>query len=268
MRHVVFNTRSSLTPYGLALLGLALQETGDARTETIAAELEAAARTQGNGVYWEAERDSLLGLNRATSPEATAHVLKFLTKARPKSPLLGRAAMWLVQNRDRGTYWNSTKQTALVLYGLVDYLKAGDELAPDFTAEVTVNGQSVLTRRYTSDDALAVEPMRVTLDASQLTDGTNTIVVTKKGTGRLYWSMEREFYTREESFSRAGEGSLDLRREYFKLTPVQDDDRIIHTLGPLDSQVAPGDVIAVRLTLKGSDWNYLLIEDPIPAGTE
>jgi len=29
-----------------------------------------------------------------------------------------------------------------------------------------------------------------------------------------------------------------------------------------------GDVIAVRLTVTGSDWKYLLIEDPIPAGTE
>jgi uncharacterized protein YfaS (alpha-2-macroglobulin family) len=39
-------------------------------------------------------------------------------------------------------------------------------------------------------------------------------------------------------------------------------------LSPLDGPVKPGDTIAVRLTLAGSDWKYLLIEDPIPAGTE
>ncbi|MCP5118335.1 MAG: hypothetical protein GY953_46580 [bacterium] len=195
-------------------------------------------------------------------------MLKFLNKARPQSPLLGKAAMWLVQNRDCGTYWNSTKQTALVIYGLVDYLKAGGELAPEFTAEVTVNGQSVLTRRFTRGEALSVEPVRVTLDASQLADGTNTIAFSKQGEGRLYWSIEREFYTTEESLSRAGNGSLNLRREYFKLTPVRDDDRIIHTLNPLDGEVATGDILAVRLTLSGSRWDYLLIEDPIPAGTE
>ncbi|MCP5109920.1 MAG: alpha-2-macroglobulin, partial [bacterium] len=267
-RHSVFNGRSSLTPYGKALLGLALQETGDARAETIAAELEAAAVTEAGGAYWNVDADPLLRLGRSTSPEATAHVLKFLNKARPGSPLLGKAAMWLVQNRDRGTYWNSTKQTALVIYGLVDYLKTGGELAPEFTAEVTLNGRPVLTRRFTRDEALSVEPVRVTLDASQLADGANTIAFSKQGEGRLYWSIEREFYTTEESLSRAGSGSLNLRREYFKLTPVRDDDRIIHTLTPLDGEVATGDILAVRLTLRGSRWDYLLIEDPIPAGTE
>ena len=34
--------------------------------------------------------------------------------------------------------------------------------------------------------------------------------------------------------------------------------------GPLQT----GDILAVRLTVSGSDWKYLLIEDPIPAGTE
>jgi uncharacterized protein YfaS (alpha-2-macroglobulin family) len=29
-----------------------------------------------------------------------------------------------------------------------------------------------------------------------------------------------------------------------------------------------GDVIAVRLAVSGSDWKYLLAEDPIPSGTE
>jgi hypothetical protein len=29
-----------------------------------------------------------------------------------------------------------------------------------------------------------------------------------------------------------------------------------------------GDTLAVRLTVTGSDWKYLMVEDPIPAGTE
>ncbi len=32
--------------------------------------------------------------------------------------------------------------------------------------------------------------------------------------------------------------------------------------------VASGDVIAVRLTVAGHEWKYLMMEDPIPAGAE
>jgi hypothetical protein len=37
---------------------------------------------------------------------------------------------------------------------------------------------------------------------------------------------------------------------------------------PLNGPVASGDIVAVRLTVTGSEWKYLLAEDPIPAGTE
>jgi uncharacterized protein YfaS (alpha-2-macroglobulin family) len=32
--------------------------------------------------------------------------------------------------------------------------------------------------------------------------------------------------------------------------------------------VQVGDTLAVRLTVTGSEWKYLMVEDPIPAGTE
>ena len=35
-----------------------------------------------------------------------------------------------------------------------------------------------------------------------------------------------------------------------------------------DLQLAVGDILAVRITVTGSDWKYLLMEDPIPAGAE
>ena len=49
--------------------------------------------------------------------------LKLLTKLKPASPLLPKAALWLVNHRDQGYYWASTKQTAMVVFGLTGYLK-------------------------------------------------------------------------------------------------------------------------------------------------
>ena len=42
----------------------------------------------------------------------------------------------------------------------------------------------------------------------------------------------------------------------------------MHRLEPFTGAAARGDMIAVRLTVTGTHWKYLMIEDPIPAGTE
>jgi uncharacterized protein YfaS (alpha-2-macroglobulin family) len=36
----------------------------------------------------------------------------------------------------------------------------------------------------------------------------------------------------------------------------------------LKGAVQSGDTLAVRLTVTGSEWKYMMVEDPIPAGTE
>jgi hypothetical protein len=267
LRDSVWAKQSALSPYGLALLGLALHEAKDSRTPDVAAKIESLAKTEQGGVYWEAASDPLLELQRSTSPEATAHALKLLSLVRPQSTLLQPAAQWLVKNRDRGYYWTSTKQTALVIYGLVDYLKTSGELEPDFAIEVEVNGKPAMKRRFGAADALAPAPVALRLDAAKLADA-NRLRISKSGKGRLYWSARSDYYTSQDSFSRTASGNLNIRREYFKVVPVAGGDRIVHRLEPLAQEVSTGDVIAARLTLEGTSWQYLLLEDPIPAGTE
>ncbi len=57
-------------------------------------------------------------------------------------------------------------------------------------------------------------------------------------------------------------------RDYYKLTPEKSGDQIVYSLDKVDGPLAIGDVLAVRLTITGSSWRYLLVEDPIPAGAE
>ena len=54
------------------------------------------------------------------------------------------------------------------------------------------------------------------------------------------------------------------------LTKRQDKptDAITYDLTPLKGAVHVGDIVAVRMAVAGSEWKYLLAEDPIPAGTE
>jgi uncharacterized protein YfaS (alpha-2-macroglobulin family) len=62
--------------------------------------------------------------------------------------------------------------------------------------------------------------------------------------------------------------SLNLTRDYFKLAATQENGQIVYRFDPLSGPVAPGDILAVHLAVNGSSAKYLLLEDPIPAGTE
>ncbi len=53
------------------------------------------------------------------------------------------------------------------------------------------------------------------------------------------------------------------------MTPNKTGDKIVYNLEPVkDSAVKQGDLLAVKLTVHGDDWRYLMVEDQIPAGAE
>ncbi len=70
----VYDKRSSLSPYGLAMLGLALEsaQAGDARAKDIAAALERGAQQDQEQAWWTATRDEMLDFSEDVTPEATA----------------------------------------------------------------------------------------------------------------------------------------------------------------------------------------------------
>ena len=264
----VWQRRADLSPYGIALLGLAFDLAGDARAGELAAQLESQAKRDEQQAWWQVDRDMLLDFYGDASPEATAYAMKLLVHQRPTSPLLPKAALYLVNHRSEGYWWDSTKQTAMVIYGLTDYLKASGELKPNFSVKVSVNGKEELSRKFSEADALAPGAPPIRLAAADLASGSNKVHITKTGAGRLYWSARAEYYSSEEKLQRTGSVSLNILREYFRLAPERQADKIVYRLEPLQGALAVGDVVVARLTVSGGAWRYLLIEDPIPAGME
>jgi len=259
--------RSSLSPYGTAVLGLAALSAADSRVGAIADTLEAQVHSDGQQAYWESQHNWLLDFSGEASVEATGFALKFLSAVRPRSPLLPKAALYLLAHRNEGFYWTSTEQTAMAVFGLTDYVRQGSELSPDFTATVYVGDRKVLTKHFSAAEARQPAVI-IRLDEDQVAAGTNTIRVTKSGAGRLYWSARAEAYSSARRLINAGSTQLSLTREYFRLSPARKDDKIVYHLDPMPDTVQSGDVLAVRLTVGGGDWRYLMIEDPLPAGTE
>jgi uncharacterized protein YfaS (alpha-2-macroglobulin family) len=155
----------------------------------------------------------------------------------------------------------------MVIYGLTDYLERTKELQPSYSVEVQVNGKIVAAKKFTAADALA-PATTVVLNESQLAPGTNQIRIAKSGDGRLYWSTRGEYYSSESKVVNTGSFKLSVARQYYRLSQQQKDGRVVYHLDKLAGPVQVGDTLAVHLTVGGNNWRYLMIEDPIPSGTE
>jgi hypothetical protein len=264
-----WSRRKDLQPEALAMTCLAMLHLHDARAADIATLLATEAVHQGDLVSWKGSYVPLLDADYSNESEATAYAVRLLAKVDPNNPLLAGAAQWLMLARNGGDWWDSTEQTAMVLFGLVDYLSASHELESDFTAEVLVNGHSAGLRHFTSADALNGASFAIDVDAAHLQPGGNSVqVVRRSGSGRMYWSTRGVYYSTEKKDFQAGTMSLNLTRDYYKLQPTQKDGRIVYTLQPLSGTAQIGDVLAVHEAINGTPMRYLLLEDPIPAGVE
>jgi hypothetical protein len=262
----LWSARSRMTPYGNSLLLLALDAVKDSRGTDLARELEAQAQRKGDLAWWASDRDPLLFDFVDTSVEATALAVKALAARDSRHPLIEPAVRWLLLNRTFGVYWASTKQTAMVLIALLDLMKARHESAAASAVEVFVNGAPAGVHRFTATAMTAPDPVEFTAPAKP---GANTIRIVATGGGSIYWAAQATYFDTEAARQRTGSHALALQREYFSLAPVTVKDRVVYRAAPFGGTARPGDVLLVKLTAAGArDWRYLMIDDPIAAGTE
>ena len=262
-----WDSRNNLSDEGLALTGLALDAAADSRAKDAAQLLEKKANATAGDANWPGKYDGLLDYWDDTSPETTAFALKLLVRQDRSSGLLPKAAIWLGKHRD-GDYWFSTKQTAMVIQGLTDYLTLSGELANSSDVEVLVNGASAGKRHFGPGDSFSL-PWRIIIPAAQVGGG-GQVTIRKSGNGITYWSAENAWYAADKKLYQQEKLALNITRDYYVLQKSQPKptDPITYDLAPLKGPVHVGDIVAVKLAVNGTSWKYLLAEDPIPAGTE
>ncbi len=267
-RHLgdMFNRRGEMQPYARALLALTLKLRNDNRAQLVASDIERSVKMAQADAYWESKRRPMLDFTEENSLEATAWSLKALAQINPNSELLAKAARWLVGHRRNGYYWETTKHSAFAIYALTDYLRASKELSADYTVEVYLNGEQVISRRVTATEAVSGQPVIVEKKGANVSPSSSVRVV-KRGAGVAYVAVTQDFYTKEET-SDFSAGGLKLSREYLRLNVSDDGGKLSWKTEPLTGEVRSGDMIVSRLRVMGSKSQYLLVEDPIPAGCE
>ena len=283
----VYRNRERLSPYSRALLALTAHRWNEAeRARVLLRNLE-------DGVQIDRTPDSSVLLKGETAAETmqtahwgasnrfwwrwyespvetTAFALQAFVTIDPENKLVEPIMNWLVKNR-RGTRWNNTRDTAIALLAMNDYLERSGELAGDVVYEVTVNDKVIATKTLTAQDVLGA-PSRFSVDPSLFAEARQEVRIRRtSGKSPLYFAAEARFVSLQEPVQAAG-NELFVRRQYFRLAPrptllkgVQYD-RV-----PLkdNESIASGERVEVVVTIETkNDYNYLLFEDLKPGGFE
>jgi len=216
--------------------------------------------------------------------ETQAYYLKLLMRADPKSPVAPRLVKYLLNNRKHATYWNSTRDTAIVIEAFAEYLQATGEGSPNATVEVLVGGEVKQKIEFTPENFLTTDGTLI-LAGDEVSTGTHKIEVRKTSDAPLYITaflenftledpiekaglevkIERRIYklVRDESATTAVAGSrgqvVDLKTEKYKREPA--------TVSPF--AVQSGDLVEIELIIESkNDYESLIIEDWKAAGCE
>jgi uncharacterized protein YfaS (alpha-2-macroglobulin family) len=199
-----------------------------------------------------------------------------------RSELAPRVIKWLLNHRQNGYYWRSTRDTARVIAAFANHMQKSGERAPEMDVEVLLDGKVVRTVHIDRHNMLTFDG-EIVLEGEALTTGDHELTFRKKGKGALYMNAYLSYFSTEEDVEAAGL-EVKVERSYYKLVR---DDRVRKVQGdrgqrvrsrqvayrkvPLKSgeRVKSGDLILVELMLESkNDYTFLAFEDPKPAGME
>jgi hypothetical protein len=126
--------------------------------------------------------------------EATAFALRALLAIDPQNKLVEPVANWLIKNR-RGAQWSNTRDTAIVLLALNDYLRITREIEADLDYELFVNGTSLGRKKLSGADVFNA-PSRFSVPPNLIRDGDNQVrIVRHDGKSPIYFAAEASFFS-------------------------------------------------------------------------
>ncbi len=214
-----------------------------------------------DGIYW---RWSDGGV------EATSFALQAFLAIDPQNKLVEPITNWLLKNR-RGAQWSNTRDTAITVLTMTDYLRKSGELKTALEYELSVNGIVIATKRVTPEEILTA-PSQFAVDRKYIKDGVNEIRIRRKsGDGPIYFAAYTKYFSLEEPVTASG-NEIFVRRQYYKYvgkpTLLKGYVYERHALNDGES-VKSGERVEVVVTIEAkNNYEYLVFEDLKPAGLE
>ena len=265
---LLYEERERMALYAQAYLALTLQSQSAvadtaAQAQALLDDLSGRAINSATGAHWEEERphtDDWWTMN--TDTRTTSIILDAIIAIQPDHPLGPNVVRWLMSARTADR-WESTHETAWALIALTDWLVASGELQANYAWDVALNGAPIGSGTVTPDTVLEAETLQVAI-ADLLADQLNILLMERTpGPGQLYYTAYLRAFLPVPDLKPVSRG-LTIARRYTLHTTDESD-----APAPDITSANVGDIIDVELTIVApSVLHYLLVEDPIPAGTE
>jgi hypothetical protein len=214
--------------------------------------------------------------------EAQAYYLKLLSRIAPTGETASGLVKYLLNNRKHATYWNSTRDTAVIVEALAEYLAASDETRPDLTLDIFFNNNKLKTVQITAENLFTFDNQLV-LSGRDIPTGTNNLTLQKSGRGPIYFNAYLDYFTLEDFITREGL-EIKVQRHIYRLKKVDKKIKDVGSRGqvldrrvdkyerePLENfaTLASGDLVEVELVIDSkNDYEYLVFEDMKAAGFE
>jgi len=285
MRDYLYRDRNSLAVYAKAMFGMALVKVEDnQKLAMIIKNIEQflVIDDENQTAYLNLPNSNYWWYWYGSEYEAHAYYLKLLARTEPTAKKASGLVKYLLNNRKHATYWNSTRDTAVVVEAFADYLAASGEAAPDLTLDIYFNDTKIKTVRITAENLFTFDN-KLILRGNQIPTGTHTIALIKSGKGPIYFNAYLDYFTLEDFIT--GEGlEIKVQRSVFKLKEVNQKIKDVGSRGqvvdrrvekyerePLKNLAAlkSGDLVEVELVIDSkNDYEYLVFEDLKAAGFE
>ena len=285
MREYLYRDRAQVSVYALATFGIGLHYAGDEKKLKMILKNIDQYLVQDNeneSAYLKLPENNYWWYWYGSDNEANAYYLKLLSLHNAGDIRASRLVKYLLNNRKHGTYWRSTRDTALCVEAFEEYLNATKEAEPDMVVELWLDGKKRKQVEINSENIFSFDN-KLVLTGDEVTSGEHLLEIRKKGIGSVYHNTYLTNFTLEDYITKAGL-EVKVDRKYYKLTRVEKEVEDRGNRGQvLKSQVEKyertelkdldtvksGDLIEVELSLESkNDYEYLLFEDMKPAGFE
>lgn len=277
--------RPKLSVYALSLYGLALHKLGEA--DKLAAVMQNIGQyvvedAENETAYLNLPADNYWWYWYGSENESMAYYLKLLSVAEPKGRVAPRLVKYLLNNRKHGTYWKSTRDTALCVEAFADYLKASGESKPNLTIEVWLDGEKRKEVKVDPDNLFSFDNAFV-LEGEALAAGRHTLEIRKQGDGPVYFNAYQANFTKEPFITAAGL-EVKVERKFYKLKRIEATSLSAGARGQAVDEkiekyereelvnlasVVSGDQIEIEFVVDSkNDYEYIILEDMKAAGCE
>ncbi len=248
------NVRLPLFAKAYLLKALYTVKGNAAMIQDLARDLANQAKISPTSVHFEERNAYGMGWIFHSNVRTTALVMQALVEAQPENSLIPKVVRWLLDEQ-RSCRWRTTQENLYVVDALATYFRAYEREEPNFRAQVRLAGGDLMNEVFRGRSfrtASARVPMSDLLPNTQYPIG-----MSREGQGRLYYNLRMNYYPRGET--KAKEEGLSVLKSMEALKEA----------ATTRNSFKAGTVVMVTLTVIANQArNYVVVDDPLPAGFE